>query len=1752
MPHESNHNPFISDRLVSTNYDALNPQDTIYTVPIHLYAYQKSGGDLHTTGDGAEVKTYLDLRFVYGKYNPSQDVYEDVLQFTSDYSTNQINDSNKITFGVQIGGAITDLGANQGSPKVRDIQIPTATDIMTYYGYAPNEILGYELIKCEIRDVYCVGNWSEARVKFIIGENTDNGIYYPDNGEGGTIDIPGYSKEHYHINDNPNGYISKGDLPISDGQHISTMGTRYDESSPYNDNFLRNIPDSYILSQPLTSQQEENPTLLATTLTNTNIESPVSLNAIGALNPFGTDVTGNNYYGDTFILIANNNYDSSWSDGSNYKIFDVWMSYNQVVEGSGGAVGFSAYFEPTSYFWPHGTPGMEPGMFLKIGNEISEITVVEYQNHNFNRVRFNRGVLGTTAVPHYAGEPVEILTAEYANIAADLTPPPVPQTEVQENISANFGIPGVSIEQTLKDVIDAYSGIDLESTNGMTINNNEQLYFDESNQDKRISLGMFFFNEDNTNSLNFPIQFSDEKFNQITNNNLINNGDCKRIDKIFTDIGNNNTIAVKPEGGWEFLNLQGITTKIYNFSDDSNQNYIDSIENTDENYNRRTELAKNFIQSGEFEGNTLQGQFGYGGYYPYARLSKLVQKYHDRIGGSQLVDIFFSRQRKPGGMNTNDYGEKAPEIAEWIDFSTADSDEAFSNKKCLVLSGLCPFTDDDVLINYFNFFRSFDFANSDSRLPYILEGGDYENGEAIHIKDNNYRVLNQTQKIYDATDESLLPYTSLKIRFKMKTTVKNLNDTFPPVEVGILNRDIHDNSSYPANDLNPTPDFCEQKGGFNSYTYPNTSFNNQQSYDFGGMHRFTNTTTNVWQDFELDFKLTDFHVFNGRVKSLNFVVQSGGPQFSGQVMLDNFEVYESYDFYPDCDVRKKISIGNYGLADLTKYYDKDLEPEKYKDTTAPLEAQFYFYPRYPSNEIFGVDRTVMYEPFKKGLFYLYDVDWGDGSPKEFTSEPEQLDEEKAIYHTYEESGIYEITGFMLRLKTDKNGNPIGLINNKQFKLRININEGLDEDFSFLASEGFSFIPYKNTTPIIGGYSEQSIYYKTIKRMLGFLDDGSQTNIKYKNIDTRLKLEKALLKMDESFRVNLDSSVEGGIVPYFNTYNNVLITEGDLSVIREKDIFYINNLNLISQYMDVEVNGIDFVISPYGGSSTQGDWWRLKLTPAGAQYFEEITETHFIGQGWVSDINPNFPYQQIQIIDSNYRIETNIGYSATPPGVYPVNRFADDYTSTRGVLKNFDGTNYYINIAPVNLNYSGQYPDIAVTEDDFSSTPQVFFSTYLSSAINDDVFNDGTNIHSIDRSDFENEMTAEEQRDYMERLSTLPFPRYFQEFDFFNNDGSDINQLYNNIERWEKLGRFDVVYYLEAVQVVYPLMADFGGYTPAEINQETITYAYEEYGAATGNYGGVEWLSNAANNQLPPDNLLEINQTTIFNGVDNLSAELGKSLNDVDLTSVKYYNQPKSIWELFGFQDTEFDEIGSPENPRYWKNIIPKNYSIFTREGLGANEKPEYLATLPFPQYLEEFDIDGDGEASPVDASRWIRADIGAFRPDIANLITALRVGNNPPTEYIYPDYVYEWADEESILSGNGLEQPIENFYNTRSTIDTYSEQDWIQGLLPQLPYYPVLPKYGADGKFIDGDFPNNKILFPTQGSITDDNESNKNLLINITSEQVENNVLSDVSGNENLGFVISDYKPKFNLQTLKPQKRKTFQTTQKSKLDGAF
>ena len=323
-----------------------------------------------------------------------------------------------------------------------------------------------------------------------------------------------------------------------------------------------------------------------------------------------------------------------------------------------------------------------------------------------------------------------------------------------------------------------------------------------------------------------------------------------------------------------------------------------------------------------------------------------------------------------------------------------------------------------------------------------------------------------------------------------------------------------------------------------NYTDPRAAYNSITSNGstgeklFGTVNRFKNTKINEWEEFKYTFNLIDEHNITDdilNIEDLNFVIQTSSDEdnngFNNSlVYIDDIEVKESYNFTPDVDVRKKKGPNDYGIADLTKYYDKDLEPEMYADTTAPLEVQFYFYPRYYYNDVFisGAEKPIIHNDFRNNMFYIYDVDWGDGTPKEFTSEPALINEETSLYHTYETNGIFEITGTMIRMKPDKEYNPTGIIHHKKFQLFININEELDEDFLYFGTEGFSFIPFRNTLPVIGGYNEQSIYYKSIKRQLGLIEDEDadrftlDVDTKFKSVGDRLKTEIALDKMDSSF------------------------------------------------------------------------------------------------------------------------------------------------------------------------------------------------------------------------------------------------------------------------------------------------------------------------------------------------------------------------------------------------------------------------------------------------------------------------------------------------------------------------------------------------------------------------------------------------------------------------------------------------------------
>jgi hypothetical protein len=162
----------------------------------------------------------------------------------------------------------------------------------------------------------------------------------------------------------------------------------------------------------------------------------------------------------------------------------------------------------------------------------------------------------------------------------------------------------------------------------------------------------------------------------------------------------------------------------------------------------------------------------------------------------------------------------------------------------------------------------------------------------------------------------------------------------------------------------------------------------------------------------------------------------------------------------------------------------------------------------------------MFDEYQKGNFYVVSLDWGDGT-LEYINEPKLLGNNISLNHNYNESGIYEISGYMIRTKKDSDGNVLGVLHNKRFVIRININEDLNNEFEYIGGEGFTFTPYKETTPIVGGISKNSIYYKSIKRQLGILEDDTLVNVEFKNVGDKLKTELALSQMDENQLDNLD-------------------------------------------------------------------------------------------------------------------------------------------------------------------------------------------------------------------------------------------------------------------------------------------------------------------------------------------------------------------------------------------------------------------------------------------------------------------------------------------------------------------------------------------------------------------------------------------------------------------------------------------------------
>ena len=224
---------------------------------------------------------------------------------------------------------------------------------------------------------------------------------------------------------------------------------------------------------------------------------------------------------------------------------------------------------------------------------------------------------------------------------------------------------------------------------------------------------------------------------------------------------------------------------------------------------------------------------------------------------------------------------------------------------------------------------------------------------------------------------------------------------------------------------------------------------------------------------------------------------------------------------------------------------------------------------------------------------------------------------------------------------------------------------------------------------------------------------------------------------------------------------------------------------------------------------------------------------------------------------------------------------------------------------------------------------------------------------------------------------------------------------------------------------------------------------------------------------------------IFNGKYLEShGELGKHVGNIDIGQIRtfggrgYSNQNVSMAEMLGFDDSV---AGNPSNPRYWKNIIPKDYFTGNRTGLIYNNNPSYTT----PEYGD--DLTGVNES---DEQIW-------------------RGTNKYGNPYYYP-----------VL-------PKKNIWG----LDEY-ERLGLQGSYQFDDGLDRIP-FGTFDRMWDA------VDDVSLVTSTNSNEFNRYLLIDIDFSSVDDGKLQDLSGNGNDGFILNDYRVDYEEETRVPEKVET-------------
>jgi len=1724
---------FRIDRLSILSEDGYNhdsPENTEYIVPVTIYAEQGYGLELEDSGDEAtDIQVYLSLRYKFGRWDNTLRQYTNIEQLQSDVGDNgEIFSDREITFGKQIGKV--DVGT---MTRFENIRIPTVRELYDYYGFTNSE--GVDLIECEILNVYIRGDFNQTKIRLQISNDlkypsipnindpsadglgvSADGVYNSEelNDDDELEQIYEYFKEKYSMGNFPQGHVEKDNLPIGNSQMIE-MSTEGQDS-----NILRDVFDYIISDESLPPQIEDSEASAANVfffeveeespdfnIPNVNIEQTLS----SSFDPF----SGMNINTDTF-----QNKNQSLIDSNQDGRIELGLFFFE--EDNLSSEDFPITFRNTIFnqikkvnLLTNGDcKGVDKNYSFSDTDGIQRTNVIKpsggWKFLNFDGVGFKRkdGEIEDVDIEPSTNETL----LEYKNYYTQNID--IGGGEFLQTPQGNFGYGGYLPYIPFTDIgLDKYyKALPESSWNQMLIDGS---YSPANDDDIEYDFPVDIYED--LNPPDYPYEGLDAPIPPPIASWI-------RTDKAYS---NNRCLvfhSLNPWGEDQLLNFfkyfwifnsnefsgfyeDGVNSGILSlFGSDDYTIVTDtefSIEPTDEEYKKFTENQYRVLNQSQLihrqESDLLN---------PYSSLKVKFKMYTDRMTDSNvgmpqvevgvLTTDFLTPQtdgyqteilnyengkmstivpEKVGGFNSTSYytgsnlNDKRydyfgsmirvenSDLNKWesfeFNFNIANM-SGINSLQTLQLGGVnVPEFDNNGNINL-DYYLAFVDTNG---LTFQDEGG-VGSGPAIQnsVDYNSFYAMKKVTTAWNGLDQPIdeLVNPFVVNTYEIYSSVVNEFYTLQsgdgggipdPFKLIYKIEDSYGNSV--------TQNFATGDFDTNNWTTERVLKTNEE-YTFYFFCEFTldvafgeGFSTYEIKEIKQTFALPNITVSAQAdeivqdVNNLLFVVQSGN-NFRGRVLLDDFEVYESYEFIPDVDVRKKISVGNYGAADLTKYYDRDLQPNEYNDSTAPLEAQFYFYPTYPTDKVFDITRTPIYQDFKKGLFYIYDVNWGDGSPNEFVNEPEQINENTALYHTYETHGVFEITGFMMRLKPNKIGEPEGLAHNKRFKLRININPGLDEDFEYYGSDGFSFIPFKNTTPIIGGISKQSIYYKSLKRLLGFIDDDIKTNVSFNSKGDRLKTELALLKMENQNYSDLE------VLPAY--------------MIQRFD----ENSNLI-------YNGITPIIEQLGEGIGDCDLTNIK-------YYSEpksIWEMFGFEEQDLSEVGtPNNPRYWKNIIPEGYSIFNREGIS--------INGGIDTYANQDWIGINEQlgfGNKYYYPVLP-KYGSNGKFVDIQMDEENNVVSGYPFESL-------------GNSVQSENRGG-----------------------TYF--ITIIYGDGSE-QTIDTGVPRLQTTNEFNEPT-SKPIKIAYVKTAD----KRYDVCYESISDSFEsmilQYKNIDLYYPPQQELEPGAQPEpIDPDpSQFEMsNSTSIYTAGRSLfwidgNFNTNNSTPAVLPSEPDFLNYLQDIGPPFVYPNNGLPPQFNTTGENVFRKIFTLDFNDVDSNGIYGNP-----GAIIGPNRVD-CEVYKSGHFTAGEHTFEESTNTGFTTADVLGLFDLTTGETGEVTIIDNGDYFIDYSDIYNNNDSNG-----DNDDNDESDFNDY------------------------------GDGSNNsttpiKTPFSPQGSITDEKESSENLSINITKEQIDTNVFDDKSGNENLGFVISDYKPNFDNNTLKPRKIKKFNGMKTKTKNGAF